>query len=75
MTSLSKSAVRDLMKKQGGYLVEEDAVNYLAEVLAEKALDVSRKALDNAIRDSRNKVEYRDLYNVVGSEMFDYQGS
>lgn len=58
------------MKEEGAYLVAEDAINALVELLETSAKAISKEALVVAEKDGRKKITGEDVHAVLKTKKF-----
>ena len=66
MDFFKKRQVRRIMKNQGAYLVEEDAVDALIDYIERKGKILTKKAIEQASEADRTSITYDDLLNAIG---------
>lgn len=69
MASIPKASIKRFVKHHFGANITDDGADEIVKILEEKAEEISKHAVENAKRDSRDKVTRKDVMRyVVGDE-------
>lgn len=70
MANIPKASIKKLVKSLFGVKITDDGANEMIRMLEEKAREISKRAVENARRENRDKVTKEDIikYTVKGSD-------